>query len=96
MVYLTNYIEYPIYYPEEGGFYVAGQRAGSYYRLNSVKQAKRKLEKSRKELEEDGFVVRLDGDRCYVYKRSRYIGDGESWIIEKVYGSHERGYEPYC
>lgn len=96
MVYLTHYSEYPIYEPAEGGYYYAGRHADAYYRLNSVKQAKRKLEKFRKELEEDGFVVRIDGNNCYVYKHSRYIGDGESWIIEKVYGSHEQGYEPYC
>ena len=42
MVYLTHYAEYPIYYPEEGGFYTAGNYVEEYYRLNSEKQAKRK------------------------------------------------------
>jgi len=32
----------------------------------------------------------------YIYKRSYYIGEGESYVIEKIHGSMERGYEPYC
>ena len=31
-----------------------------------------------------------------IIKRSRYIGDGESFVIEKRCGSEERGYVPYC
>lgn len=96
MIYLTNYLEYPIYHPEEGGYYQAGQGAGVFYRLNSVKQAKRKLAKMRKELEKDGFNVCLDGNECYAYRYSKYIGRGELWMIEKVYGSHNKGWEPYC
>ena len=56
MVYLTHYKEYPIYEPAEGGYYYAGNEANEYYRLNSIKQAKRKLAKMRKELEADGDV----------------------------------------
>lgn len=48
MVYLTHYTEYPIYYPEEGGYYTAGSYVEEYYRLNSEKQAKRKLAKLKK------------------------------------------------
>ena len=92
MVYLTHYTEYPIYEPAEGGYYYAGQEADDFYRLNSEKQAKRILSKMAKELKDDGYVVWEDG----AYKRSRYIGEGESWVIEKVYGSDNRGWEPYC
>ena len=92
MVYLTLYEEYPIYYPQEGGYYIAGRQAAEYFRLNSVKQAKRKLQKHRKELEQDGFVVCDE----YAFLRSRYIGEGAEWVIEKVYGSHNKGWEPYC
>lgn len=91
MVYLTHYTEYPIYEPAEGGYYYAGREAGSFYRLNSMKQAQRKLEKMRKILEEDGFQVWPDG----AYRRSKYIGHGEEWIIEKVYGSCNEGWRPY-
>ena len=96
MFYLTHYTEYPIYEPAEGGYYYAGREADVYYRLNSIRQVKRKIKKFRKQLEEDGFVVYIENDYCYVHKRSRYIGDGESWIVEKVYGSHNRGRVPYC
>ena len=91
MVYLTLYEEYPIYEPAEGGYYYAGRQATDYFRLNSVKQAKRKLQKHRKELEQDGFVI-CDG---YAFLRSKYIGEGAEWLIEKVYGSHESGRKPY-
>ena len=91
MVYLTHYEEYPIYEPAEGGYYYAGNQAFEYYRLNSEKQAKRKLAKMRKELEEEGFIVY--DDRAYL--PSKYIGEGESWRIEKVYGSHESGRQIY-
>ena len=91
MVYLTHYEEYPIYEPAEGGYYYAGRQAVEYCRLNSEKQAKRKLAKMRKELEENGFIV--DDDRAYLY--SKYIGEGESWRIEKVLGSHESGRQIY-
>lgn len=91
MVYLTHYTEYPIYEPAEGGYYYAGREAGSFYRLNSVKQAKRKLAKIKNELENDGFVV----DEDYAFLHSRYIGEGEQWVIEKVYGSRNSGWHPY-
>lgn len=91
MVYLTHYTEYPIYEPAEGGYYYAGREANEYYRLNSVKQAKRKLAKMQKELEAEGFEV--FEDRAYMC--SKYIGESESWIIEKVYGSHESGRQIY-
>ena len=91
MVYLTHYTEYPIYEPEEGGYYYAGREANEYYRLNSVKQAKRKLAKMRKELEAEGFEV--FEDRADMY--SKYIGESELWIIDKVYGSHESGRQIY-
>lgn len=93
MVYLTHYTEYPIYEPAEGGYYYAGREADTFYRLNSIKQAKRKLAKFQKELEEDGFVV-LE-DRAYAYLPSRYIGEGEQWVVEKVYGSQNSGWRPY-
>jgi hypothetical protein len=91
MVYLTHYTEYPIYEPAEGGYFYAGQEADCFYRLNSVKQAKRKLAKLKKQLEAEGFEIYED--RAYL--RSRYIGEGEKWYIEKVYGSHNSGRHPY-
>lgn len=91
MVYLTHYTEYPIYEPAEGGYYYAGKEANEYYRLNSVKQAKRKLAKMRKDLEAEGFEVYED--RAYMH--SKYIGESESWTIEKVSGSHESGKQIY-
>lgn len=91
MVYLTHYTEYPIYEPAEGGYYYTGRQAGAFYRLNSMKQAKRKLKKLMKELEDEGFIVCED----YAYLPTKYIGEGEEWVIEKVYGSKNSGWHPY-
>lgn len=91
MVYLTHYEEYPIYEPAEGGYYYAGRQAVEYRRLNSMKQAKRILAKMQKSLEEAGFIVYED--RAYL--PSKYIGEGQSWRIEKVLGSHESGKQIY-
>lgn len=36
----------------------------------------------------------LDGNM--VWRRGRYIGEGESYIVERRRGSEERGWVPYC
>lgn len=95
MIYLTHYTEYPIYEPAEGGYYYAGQQADCYYRLNSMKQARRQLRKMQKNLETEGFMVYLDGNLCEAYRPDKYIGNGELWITEKMYGSHNSGWRPY-
>ena len=95
MIYLTHYTEYPIFEPAEGGYYYAGRSADDFYRLNSVKQAKRQLFKMKKKLEENGFIVYIDNNICGAYKHSKYIGNGEELILEKVYGSHNEGWRPY-
>lgn len=38
--------------------------------------------------------VKINSNR--IVKRSRYIGKGESYIIEKHKGSETKGWEPYC
>ena len=75
MIYLTHYTEYPIYEPAEGGYYYAGQQADCYYRLNSMKQARRQLRKMQKNLETEGFMVYLDGNLCEAYRPDKYIGN---------------------
>lgn len=97
MVYLTHYTEYPIYEPAEGGYYYVGQQADYFYRLNSLKQAQRQLKKMKKNLEADGFNVCIGENMCSceAYKYSKYIGHGELWVVEKVYGSCNEGWRPY-
>ena len=31
-----------------------------------------------------------------IQRYNQYIGEGESWLIERVQGCHERGRVPYC
>jgi len=101
MRYITHYEEYPIYEPAEGGYYYAGNQV-----VESERLSKRQCKKNLKELWEDAqkeneylpereqWVMFRDGTgirRC-----SRYIGNGESYVIEKNRGSKVRGWQPYC
>lgn len=100
MVYLSHYEEYPIYEPAEDGYYYAGNEIVESERM-SERQAKKQLaefwEEAQKENEmlpaNEQWVMR--SDKRGIYKKSRYIGGGESYIIERHKGSKERGWEPY-
>lgn len=91
MVYLTHYQEYPLYEPAEGGYYYAGNEAFESFTFLTKWGAKRHLAKMKANLEEEGFVVY--DNRAFL--PSKYIGEGESWRIEKKYGSHNRGKQIY-
>lgn len=89
MVYLTHYVEYPIYEPAEGGYYYAGREATEAYECDTVDEAKEILA----DLEAEGFVINANNTKAFLH--SKYIGDGEMWAIEKAYGSHESGKQIY-
>lgn len=91
MVYLTHYEEYPIYEPAEGGYYYAGRQVTAYYRFLTMWGAKRHFAKMKAELREEGFTVY--DNRAYL--SSKYIGEGELWIIEKTCGSRTSGTQTY-
>lgn len=109
MRYLTHYEEYPIYEPAEGGYYYAGNEVVASERL-SKRQAKKKLsqiwamcEEENAENEQweertgsrfDYWVRSADGNE--IWRSSRYIGEGERYVIERRKGSQVSGYEPYC
>ena len=38
----------------------------------------------------------FDREHNYIYKGSYYIGEGESYVIERDQGSQEHGWHPYC
>lgn len=91
MFYLTHYQEYPIYEPAEGGYYYAGNEPFEYHRFWTKWGAKRYLAKMSTELESEGFIV--TAKRAYL--PSKYIGEGESWVIERKYGSQTKGRQIY-
>ena len=109
MVYLTRYEEYPIYEPAEGGYYYPGNEVVAHERL-SKRQAKRKLEAIWKECLQEN--IREYGEENpsdhkawhrgsneyhnHIWKGSRYIGEGQSIIIERRLGSETTGWHPYC
>ena len=42
------------------------------------------------------YPWRFDREHSRITRDSRYIGEGESYVIERNQGSEEHGYEPYC
>lgn len=42
------------------------------------------------------YPWRFNRERSRISRCSRYIGEGESYVIERNQGSEEHGYEPYC
>lgn len=94
MVYLTHYEEYPIYEPAEGGYYYPGNAVVDTERL-SLRQAKRKLKELFKELKEFDEKWEMASVR-FIYRNGKYIGEGESYVIERKLGSCKSGWEPYC
>ena len=103
MRYLTHYEQYPIYEPAEGGYYYAGNEPADYWEL-SKRAAKRTLMEIYNELVAENMPDRngypkiwISIDKNAVYKvNSGYIGDAESWIIERSFGSERKGWTPYC
>lgn len=94
MVYLTHYVEYPIYEPAEGGYYYAGREAAESYECDTIDEAKGQLaELYKTDLEAEGFVMNVDNTKAFWF--GKYIGDGEMWAIEETYGSHESGRQIY-
>ena len=94
MVYLTHYEEYPIYEPAEGGYYYSGNEIVEYERM-SLRKAKKMIRELFKEIKnEKDWIISLDKRRAY--RKSKYIGEGESYVIERKLGTYKRGYEPYC
>ena len=91
MAFLTHYCEYPIYEPAEGGYYYAGNEACGHRHFLTMWGAKRHLAKMRAELEMEGFIVYKD--RAYL--AGKYIGEGESWVVERKYGSRNSGKQIY-
>lgn len=100
MVYLSYYEEYPIYEPAEGGYYYAGNKLVKSERM-SERQAKKRLAEIWEEVQKGNEILPeveqwvMDGNRRGIYRSNRYIGEGESYIIERHKGSEERGWQPY-
>lgn len=108
MVYLTHYELYPIFEPAEGGYYYEGCSVVQSIKL-SKNQAKRRFKRLCEEYKKDErepwhddryglHISNLSNSECIHVLRctSKYIGDGEMWVIEKYSGSQTSGWHPYC
>ena len=111
MVYLTYYEEYPIYEPAEGGYYYSGNQVVSYERL-SKRAAKKKIMELFEELKDDDDepgsrypgvpILRGSYDKWELInnnrleRRSSYVGQDMSYVIERKLGRETRGRVPYC
>lgn len=109
MRYVTHYEEYPIYEPAEGGYYYAGNDVVEFEKL-SKRKAKVEMnniwlqceaENEENKMWEERTGQRFDywersSDGNMIWKTSRYIGEGESYVLERRKGSQTSGYQPYC
>ena len=101
MRYLTHYEEYPIYEPAEGGYYYAGNEVVASERF-SKRKARAEIKNLWEELQEENeyltdgekWILCNDGNKIQRY--GYYIGEGESYVIERRQGSEEKGWHPYC
>jgi len=109
MRYVTHYEEYPIYEAAEGGYYYSGNQIVETERM-SKRKARKELDNIWKMCEEENAEnqkweertgQRFDywqrsADGNEIWKSSRYIGEGESYVIEHNKGSQTKGWRPYC
>lgn len=99
MRWISRYEEYPIYEPAEGGYYYLGNRL-----VESERKSKRQCRKDFEEIwksclqenENNPAFPWIRADANYIYRSGEYIGERESYVIERKRGSMEHGYEPYC
>jgi hypothetical protein len=102
MFYVTEYIEYPIFEPAEGGYYYAGAYGNVLNSYTTRKKALRKMNKLRKSLKKDPCVDASKGRLWSMYDgtrfgcKSEYIGEGFWYALETSPLVDEKGYEPYC
>lgn len=112
MRYVTHYEEYPIFEPAEGGYYYSGNQvveSERYSKRKAKAELARLWEEAKAEnLEMFGAEEPGDrdeyGNRIYPWRKienmiirhSHYIGEGESYVIERHEGSKTRGWRPYC
>lgn len=111
MRYVTHYEKYPIYEPAEGGYYYAGNEVVESERMSrraAKRNMKELWEQAKAEnLEMYGeeepmrdfrkgifpWCRSLDGNK--IWKSGKYIGEGESYVLERHLGSEKRGWVPY-
>lgn len=99
MRYITHYEQYPIYEPAEGGYYYAGNQITEYKRM-SKRAAKRELKELfdilRRDYNDPEYPWVMSLDENMIYRGSKYIGDGESYVIERKLGNRASGRVAYC
>lgn len=87
--YVTHYKDYPVFRPEEGGYYVSGTEMIDSEKFSTLKEARKFLN----EVEKNDDMKKI-GLNCYAI-HSKYIGDDEYIKIEKKQGHDIRGIQPY-
>ena len=110
MRYLTHYEEYPIYEHAECGYYYPGNEIAETKKL-SKRQAKKEMDRiweyCKKEnirdygceepYESNGRIypwIRVNSNR--IVRFSYYVGEGESYVIERKCGKEVSGRVTYC
>lgn len=88
--YVSYYTEYPVYHPEEGGYYESCVQLDTSYKFGSLKNARKFLAKWAEEMDMERWTDNRFGIS------SKYVGEGSYIRIETVMGIEERGCTPYC
>lgn len=105
-MFVTLYVEYPIWEPAEGGYYYAGESVGGNPKKVKAGKGKREIAKLYRQIQEDikdgcyrktaRAWISDDGRECGVY--TEYIGEGFRYVLESKnhVGRQCHGWQPYC
>lgn len=112
MRYVTHYEEYPIYEPAEGGYYYTGMEVVESEKMSRHKakaemnriwqlceaenEENREWERNTGRKLDDHHYWNRSCDGNTIWKSSKYIGEGERYVLERRKGSETRGWRPYC
>lgn len=102
--YITEYRQYPIYEPAEGGYYYEGTEIVQYTRTTSIKRARKILRQMVLEAKpwedtphtEEEIREALESTKNHFYIFTKFIGEGMEWHIETKLRKNEHGWRPYC
>ena len=104
MYYVTEYRNYPIYEPAEGGYYYSGVEIMSSREFKTFRKARQFINRVYKDtLKNEMDYVTGASQKFWATRdnqqfgaNGKYIGDGWMYKLERKQGSEVCGWEPYC
>ena len=104
MYYVTEYREYPIYEPAEGGYYYEGVEMIQSRTFQTFRKARKHMNRTYKDvvknempyIEGCGQTFFSNENHLYFGAFGKYVGDRWFYVIERKQGREVRGATPYC